>query len=214
MNPIVTKNGHERYIEWYDKTLKDISGKTLGLLSIGQDITEKRKMQKKLEEMALHDALTGLYNRKVLEKKLTDDIHSARRHGYDLSVLMLDLDHFKRINDQYGHLEGDNVLRRIAGVLKKSIRKTDYIARYGGEEFVVVLPGTPLEQAKAMAESLRRRTAEQKVPTKNGDYLTITVSIGATCFSENAQSLQRIIENADVAMYSAKEGGRNGVRIN
>ncbi len=212
INPIVTKQGHERYIEWYDKTLKEINGKILGLLSIGQDITEKLKMQKELEDMALHDALTGLYNRNILKQKLTDDITSASCYGHDLSVFMLDIDHFKKINDNYVHLEGDHVLRHMADVLNNSMRKDDYVARYGGEEFVVVLPKTSLNQAKEIAEHLRRTITEQNISTNNGKRIKITVSIGVACFSKHAQSLQSIIHNADIAMYSAKKNGRNRVR--
>ncbi|MCI5208712.1 MAG: diguanylate cyclase [Candidatus Electrothrix sp. ATG2] len=166
INPILTKDGQERYIEWHDKTLKDRGGNPLGLLSIGQDITERRDIQKKLEKMALRDPLTGLYNRTVLEEKLMDNIESAQRHRESLSVLMLDLDHFKRINDNYGHLVGDNVLRRVADILKKSTRRKDYAVRYGGEEFTVVLPETPLNQAQGLAERLRSNIAGQEIVTK------------------------------------------------
>ncbi|WLE95953.1 MAG: diguanylate cyclase [Candidatus Electrothrix communis] len=212
INAIVTKDGQERYIEWYDKTLKGVNGNVLGLLSIGQDITEKRKMQKNLEDMALHDALTGLYNRKVLEEKLTDNIKSTQRQGDEISLLMFDLDHFKQINDNYGHLEGDKVLRCMADILRKSIRKTDYAARYGGEEFTVVLPKTPLNQAVDMAERMRTSISRQDIASENGDRMNVTVSIGAACLTEHMQSPQHLILDADTALYAAKKGGRNQVR--
>ncbi|MCI5209794.1 MAG: sensor domain-containing diguanylate cyclase, partial [Candidatus Electrothrix sp. ATG2] len=212
VHPIVTKDGQERYIEWYNETLKDVNGKVLGLLSIGQDITEKRKIQNKLEEMALHDSLTGLYNRKVLEERLMDNIESAQRHRYALSILMLDLDHFKQINDNYGHLEGDNVLRRVADILKNSIRKKDFAARYGGEEFTIVLPETPLHQAQDLAERLRNNIAAQEFATQKGDHIHITVSIGAACLSSYIQSPKMLIQRADTALYSAKKRGRNQVQ--
>jgi diguanylate cyclase (GGDEF)-like protein len=212
VTPIIIKDGRQRYIEWYEKTLTDRNGTVLGLLSTGQDVTEKRSMQKKLEEMALHDALTGLYNRKVLEEKLLADIELAQSRKEELSLLMLDLDHFKRINDTYGHLEGDNVIRWVADILKHSIRKRDYIARYGGEEFTIVLPETSLQQAEKLAESLRKNISEQDIATKKGNRLQVTVSIGVASLSGQIQSHQTLLQYADTALYVAKRDGRNQVR--
>ncbi|XCN74579.1 MAG: diguanylate cyclase [Candidatus Electrothrix aestuarii] len=211
--PIITKDGRQRYIEWYEKTLKDRNGTVLGLLSIGQDITEKRSMQKKLEEMALHDALTGLYNRKVLEEKLMGDIELAQSNKKELSLLQLDIDHFKRINDSHGHLEGDNVLRWIADILKRSIRKKDYAARYGGEEFTIVLPETSEQQAEALAESLRESINEHEVVTKKGERVELTVSIGVASLSGHVKSHQVLLLHAETALYAAKRGGRNQVGV-
>ncbi len=157
--------------------------------------------------MAVHDPLTGLYNRNLLERKLNDDINRSIRYGHELSLLLIDIDRFKQINDQHGHLEGDNVLRCLAETLNASIRKTDYAARYGGEEFIVVFPETGLNEAKELAERLRIKamTAETE------KHIQITVSIGVTSFPEYAQAMQGLIHSADTSMYYAKKNGRNQV---
>ncbi len=207
INPIITKDGQKRYISWYDKTLKQKDGKIVGLLCTGQDVTAQLDLQQKLQYLAAHDPLTGLYNRTILEQKLTNDINRSTRYNHELSVLLLDIDHFKMVNDQHGHLEGDNVLRCITATVNESIRKIDYAARYGGEEFVVILPETGLNEAKELAERLRCKI----MAAETENHIQVTASIGVTSFPEYAQSMYGLIQSADSSMYYAKEHGRNQV---
>ncbi len=177
------------------------------------DITERKLAEEKLKYMVAHDSLTGLYSRREMKLRLTDEIERASRYKHPLSVFMLDLDHFKHVNDSYGHLVGDQVLGNFAKLLKNSIRTSDYAARYGGEEFVVVLPEAPLAKAEELAERLRKLIADCSFPVKIDKELKITVSIGIATFPEHAQTTKDLLEAVDSAMYAAKEAGRNQVKV-
>ncbi|MBL3535634.1 MAG: GGDEF domain-containing protein [gamma proteobacterium endosymbiont of Lamellibrachia anaximandri] len=166
----------------------------------------------RLKYLATHDSLTGLYNRKVMQQRITDEILRATRYKHILSVFMLDIDHFKQTNDTYGHKVGDTVLSKIASILESSIRKTDYVARYGGEEFAVVLPETPLSEAEELAERLRSQIAGHSISITDDQEINITASIGVATFPDDARSWEDLLEAADKAMYSAKEKGRNCVQ--
>lgn len=180
---------------------------------IALDITERKRTEEKLEYLATHDSLTELYNRKVLEQQLSDELLRAARYNHALSAFMLDVDHFKPINDTYGHKAGDTVLRGIAKILENSIRKIDYAARYGGEEFVIILPETPLAEAEELAERLCVQIAEHSIPIEDGKELNITASIGVSAFPEHGKSWGDLLKAADLAMYAAKAAGRNCVRV-
>jgi len=179
---------------------------------VWRDITERKQMENKLKHLATHDPLTGLYNRNVLEQRLNDEIERASRYKHTLSIFMLDIDHFKSVNDTYGHRVGDTVLQNIAKLMDSSIRNTDYTARYGGEEFVIILPETSLAKAEELAERLRKKIAEHPIPTENKNELNITVSIGISTFPVHAQTGQDLLGTADSAMYAAKKAGRNQVK--
>ncbi|RDH85524.1 MAG: hypothetical protein DIZ78_11335 [endosymbiont of Escarpia spicata] len=168
--------------------------------------------QRELEHLATHDALTGLYNRKALENRIEEELQRAARYNRDLSVFLLDIDHFKSINDTHGHQSGDSVLQCLAKVLEDSIRKTDYVARYGGEEFIVVLPETPLEEAMGLAERLRNSIAEHSVPLETDKKIKLTASIGVAAFPVHGQSWQNLLGAADAAMYAAKNAGRDQIK--
>lgn len=169
--------------------------------------------KKKLEFSSTHDELTELYNRRALGLRLNDVIDSAIRYRRSLSLLLLDIDHFKLVNDTYGHLVGDLVLKRIATVLEYSVRKSDTAARFGGEEFVVILTETALSEAKQFAENLRKAIEEQSIRIDNGDEISVTVSIGLASFPEHAKTSEALLNNADFAMYAAKIAGRNQIKI-
>ena len=164
-------------------------------------------------QLATTDAVTGLYNRHYLTSHMETQIQSADRKGKTLSVLMMDIDHFKRVNDTHGHAVGDRVLKEFAMRIGKNIRGVDLAARYGGEEFVVMMPETPVDWALMIAERLREEIADNpfEVGLKDGP-LNITVSIGVAA-SQADETPSQLLEVADKALYAAKEGGRNKVVV-
>ncbi len=159
--------------------------------------------------MALTDGLTNLANRKHLDSVLTEEIARSRRHGRELSLLMIDIDHFKRINDQHGHTGGDHVLRRIGLILQQRLRPGDKIGRYGGEEFCAILPETGLRDAAHVADLLRARLAEENF-IADGQRVSVTVSIGVAALQTETQPTD-LYRAADQRLYRAKESGRNRV---
>ena len=166
-----------------------------------------------LFEMATVDGLSQLYVRRYFENRLRDEIRRARRHPAIFSLMMLDIDHFKRVNDTYGHLVGDVVIRKVADVLRNSLRQgIDLPARYGGEEMVVLLPNTPLNGATLVAERIRKAIAELYIEelASTRSLPHITVSIGVSAFPEK-DDFKGLLEAADQALYRAKDGGRNRV---
>lgn len=168
--------------------------------------------EQRLFELSRRDGLTGLYNHTYLQELLEHELERARRHGHALSVLMFDIDHFKTVNDSYGHQVGDAVLARIGEVVKGTLRKIDHAARYGGEEFMVILPETGNNSAATLAERLRVGVARERVPTVAGK-LSVTISIGVVTYvpGNGHCDRQQLVEQADRAMYASKEGGRNRV---
>jgi diguanylate cyclase (GGDEF)-like protein len=166
-----------------------------------------------LAELAVTDALTGLYNRRYLYQQIEREFARAQRYKRPLACLMLDLDHFKAVNDTYGHQVGDRVLTLVGDVLRASLRNTDMAARFGGEEFVILAPETPAEACLVVAERIRSRIAEQSAAA-NGEIPRVTVSIGV-CTTEHPQaSVQdELVRLADEALYRAKESGRDRVVV-
>ncbi|MDR1686270.1 MAG: GGDEF domain-containing protein [Desulfovibrio sp.] len=159
---------------------------------------------------AEYDSLTGIYNRRHFEELLEDEMQRLSRHGRPLSVLMADVDHFKRVNDTWGHKTGDAVLREIAALLTDGIRGTDCCARYGGEEFVILLPYTDAEEAASLAERIRKRTEENFFTAEGGVPLQLTISFGVSGIGPmDALSREELLSAADGALYAAKRQGRN-----
>ena len=163
-----------------------------------------------LEALSTHDGLTGLYNHREFHRRLTQEVARFRRYGRPFSLVMLDLDHFKAVNDRYGHQAGDEVLRAIAVLLRAHVRPTEQVARYGGEEFMVLLPETGDRGALVAAERIRGAVAAHPVAIGGRD-ISVTVSIGVASFPENGESAETLIAAADQAMYAAKHAGRNRV---
>jgi two-component system, cell cycle response regulator len=166
------------------------------------------------------DVLTGWHNRRYLETRLQEELARSERERTPLSCLMFDVDHFKRVNDGYGHGAGDDILREVAMRIEKEIRSSDVSARYGGEEFVVILPRTPLETARVLAERIRAAVAERPFETASvPKSLAITVSIGLAEYRPGAAAAdpvvagERLIAEADLALYEAKASGRNTVAL-
>jgi two-component system cell cycle response regulator len=164
-----------------------------------------------LRVQAIRDPLTGLYNRRHMEEALGRELARAERGHLSLSVLMLDLDHFKRFNDTAGHPAGDVLLKQVAKVVEARTRKEDVACRYGGEEFVLILPGMPFEVARRRAEELRRAVGEASVEYGGQSLGSITISVGLACYPRHGISGKELLSAADKALYCAKERGRNQV---
>jgi diguanylate cyclase (GGDEF)-like protein len=180
-------------------------------LALARDRAESARQQlaqanRELEVLSVTDKLTALFNRVKLDRVLTAELARAHRYGSALSVVMLDIDHFKVVNDPFGHNIGDDVLVDIADTLRVSVRNSDTVGRWGGEEFLVILPSTDLDQAGAVAEKVRGRVADLKLPTVG----QVTVSLGVAEY-QAGDTEQQLVARADIALYAAKEGGRNRV---
>ena len=192
---------------------RDESGRITGVLSIGRDITEYKRMEEELERQARSDPLTGLANRRHFIQQAHSELSRINRYGGALSLLMFDVDHFKRINDTHGHNIGDLALQKIAAASRATMREVDIIGRIGGEEFVVLLPQTGSVQAVDAAERLRIAIVESKVRLESGESLHFTASFGVTTISGKSMGMDELLKRCDAAMYRAKESGRNQVCI-
>ncbi|MBF0257470.1 MAG: GGDEF domain-containing protein [Desulfamplus sp.] len=168
-----------------------------------------------LTNAATLDPLTGCYNRREFEEQIRKNIASAKRHQTPLSVFMFDIDHFKKVNDTYGHQAGDKVLQHVSNIVKKNIRTGDILARYGGEEFIAILPSTGKKEAMELSERLRQQIEDQSIVTESGE-IWVTASFGISSLaSSNKQAdsadMLKLIEDADTMMYKAKLNGRNTI---
>tara|TARA_Y100000782_G_scaffold29777_1_gene33274 strand:+ start:237 stop:1010 length:774 start_codon:yes stop_codon:yes gene_type:complete len=179
------------------------------LARVNTHITLKQQRDM-LQEMALKDQLTGLYNRYYLLEAAEQRMANAARHGTPISILMLDIDYFKNINDQHGHLVGDSVLARMAAELLSACRKEDIAARYGGEEFAFLLGYCPIDVAEAKAEVIRQQV--ESISFSHG--IKVTVSIGVTHLGAEDTTIEQLFDRADKALYQAKKLGRNQVCVN
>jgi len=166
-----------------------------------------------VKKEAIYDTLTNLFNRRHFEERLSAESQKAFESESNLSMIMVDIDHFKKVNDTFGHDGGDKVLREIASLLKNSVRQYDTVARYGGEEFVLLLPGAPLDPTSMVAERIRRLV--ENTPFDMGQtQIRITISLGISNFPiHRMKSKEELVKMADLALYEAKKGGRNRVCI-
>jgi diguanylate cyclase (GGDEF)-like protein/PAS domain S-box-containing protein len=171
---------------------------------------ENAQLFAKVQSMAITDYLTGLYNRRKFYEYATQEFERSRRYQRPLSVIMMDIDHFKRVNDTYGHAIGDQVLQGWAWVIKNNLRQVDILARYGGEEFVILLPETPIDEAIQTAERLRISASDATLPTRVGN-MSVTISLGVVCLDESCRNLEELLDRSDQAMYASKRTGRNKV---
>ncbi len=177
-----------------------------------ETIAELRQKQERLLTLSIRDELTGLYNRRHMEESLTREISRALRHKTSLAIIMLDLDYFKRINDNYGHMAGDLVLVEVGRFLGERSRGEDVVCRYGGEEFVIIMPGASLEAAMKRAEDIcREAPGNMRVKYREKNLPDITVSLGVAAHPEHGETSDLLLYNADSALYQSKKGGRNKV---
>jgi len=172
---------------------------------------QRRRLQEELERQARTDALTGLYNRRHFMEVASQELTRATRYGAKLAVLMIDVDHFKTINDTYGHKVGDLALQALAATCLGALREIDVVARFGGEEFAILLPETDAAAAFDVAERLRQALGDTKIPLEQGLPLRFTVSIGVAGLVEDVTNIDTLLSQADTALYAAKRHGRNRV---
>jgi diguanylate cyclase (GGDEF)-like protein len=180
----------------------------LRILKLEEQLTQARHQ---MEFLAMHDGLTDLFNRRAIEEQAEVELNHASRKGWPLSIILLDIDHFKAINDQFGHKVGDHTLRQLAQIISENLRRYDRAGRWGGEEFIVVLPDTQLPEAITAAERLRSMTAETKFFLENGESFPVHISLGVAWATGRYPSLTKFVDAADQALYQAKHSGRNRV---
>ena len=233
------KMDREQYMEWRtsisavphpsDTIVEFQDGRTIsihhrpmpdgGWVATHEDITARRRQEEdlrrateQLELLALQDPLTGLANRRKFAERFDYDAVRAKRGHTLLSLLMVDIDHFKAINDRNGHPAGDECLRTLANILESSVRQVDLVARFGGEEFAILLPETLLADAQSTAERIRLRIAQ--TPCRLAEsVVSMTVSVGAACMDPGGSTLDELVARADRALYRAKQAGRDQVCV-
>jgi diguanylate cyclase (GGDEF)-like protein len=184
----------------------------VGSVVVFQDITELKKLQQKLVEQSHVDALTGLANRRYLLKLMHQEFERIKRNHHSAVLIMADLDHFKNVNDTYGHAAGDQVLKAFAKLMNDTLRKTDIIGRLGGEEFVILLPETALDQALEMAERLKHN-AQMFSLNIDQHIIQFTVSLGMVEIHPDHNDIETSLAKADNALYQAKSNGRNRIEV-
>ncbi len=199
--------------------IQGIDGTTSSICVIIYDVTEQainnlelEKANDQLEIISKTDGLTGLLNRKSWEDLLEKEFERESRYHENCSLIIFDIDHFKKVNDGYGHPAGDEVIRQTADIVRQSIRKTDIAGRYGGEEYVILLPHTAIDSAHVLAERIRRKI-EAKPAYYEGQIIEYTVSLGLAAFDPSLKSPTSWIDFADKALYDSKQGGRNQTHI-
>ena len=219
----IDASGNEQYIEITASPVKDAGGETFGMVETYRNIMEKRiddelvSLVKKLNETQMHlklmsitDELTGLRNRRYIMERLEEEFQRARRSGRPLSLIMLDIDHFKQVNDTHGHLFGDIVLRVVSMRIKSNLRRHDLVGRVGGEEFLVVSPDSSLDDTIVVAERIRTIVNDEPICDGVRD-VSVALSAGVTMMRGDDTSVDILFSRADAALYKAKEEGRNRV---
>jgi diguanylate cyclase (GGDEF)-like protein/PAS domain S-box-containing protein len=203
----------EVYPQWQTITvIRDGDGQPLHYVAIFADISERKAAEARISHLAYHDPLTGLPNRLLLRDRLTQALHAAERSGSRVGVLVLDLDHFKEINDGLGHAAGDALLQQVALRLTASVRQSDTVSRVGGDEFVIVLSGLEHEDDALLVT--RKILESMKRPFElGGASVIVTPSIGVSFYPTDANTMEALLENADGAMYQSKIEGRNRARL-
>ena len=206
---VITQNGEERTITWHSVPIRDEEGRIAGGIISGEDITERKRDEETIRNLAYHDGLTGLPNRALFQDRVNLALARARRDRLGLAVMVLDLDEFKAVNDTLGHQAGDLLLRAVGKRLSGLLREVDTVARMGGDEFVILLSSL---QKREDASLVARKIVEtfQKPVDLGGRPVSVTTSVGIALFPQDGEDIDTLIRHADAAMYRVKEGGRNG----
>ncbi|GAB3361930.1 MULTISPECIES: sensor domain-containing diguanylate cyclase [Giesbergeria] len=231
--PMRHKNGGQVWIEVSSVPIYGSDGNIKGYQGIGRDISERKRHEAQLlqsqqqlenqlhqaaqektalQELATRDPLTGLYNRRYLDATFLRELARSRREEQPLAVVMLDLDHFKQVNDQYGHAAGDEVLKALAQLLRQGARESDLIARYGGEEFVAIMPNMSAQQAWERVQSWRTQLEAMPIVFANL-HIRVTLSAGIAIFPDHGQSPSQLLTRADEMLYQSKLAGRNQITL-
>ena len=207
-----SRDGEEFWIDTNIVPLRDAHGRVTHFATIGRDLSATRQLQQELRLMASTDPLTGLLNRRRFLEQAEKEFLRSRRYRHELAAVMLDIDHFKAINDTHGHFVGDQVLIALSRAAENLLRDIDILCRWGGEEFVILMPETPLAGAAILAERLREVLARLAVDTTAGP-LHFTISAGVAARGECDAGLTDILQRADTALYAAKDHGRNRIQV-
>lgn len=208
--PLIRKDGRQIWVWERGRGVEDDDGEIL-LEGIILDISDRKALEDELEELATRDPLTGLYNRRESSRLLEEELERARRYNRPMALLWVDFDHFKEINDTYGHAAGDSVLRSVSQLLDDSVRSVDSVGRFGGEEFVIILPEMGVHEAHETAERIRHRVSGQLYPLDGGAPVPMTISVGVAVYPDHGADAATLCAAADRAMYAAKSRGRNCV---
>jgi len=175
--------------------------------------TTLTRLHQRVETQAITDPLTGLWNRRYMAESLEREVARALRFGHEVSLIIVDIDDFKKINDRQGHLQGDIVLERVADVVREATRSIDVAARYGGDELAIILVETSREGATVLGERLAERMRETDVPLREGGRMGVTISVGVATVPDSADDLESLVDAADRALLRAKRAGKNQLRI-
>jgi diguanylate cyclase (GGDEF)-like protein/PAS domain S-box-containing protein len=202
------KKGSVIWVNLTVSLIRSPSGEPKYFVSVIEDISSRKEMERELILQANHDPLTGLGNRRTLAEELEKEVGRAARYSRPLSLLMIDIDHFKRVNDEYGHQAGDKVLVELAKIFELAIRMADTAGRYGGEEFLILLPELEHKQAVLLAERIRLEVESHAIRAE-GKVINVSVSIGVSSYPEHGVEAEKLIQASDNAMYKAKNNGRN-----
>ncbi len=192
--------------------LRNEQGDITHLFIAVHDVTEAVNFEQRLVALNMIDALTGVNNRRSLEAHLRDEVDRHKRYSHPLSLIMFDIDHFKNVNDTYGHQCGDFVLQKIAEIVGNTIRTEDVLARYGGEEFCCVLPETSAASAMILAERLRKKIADHVFEFQK-ERIRVTISLGVSFMNAGTSTADMLLKKADDGLYAAKNGGRNQIMM-
>ncbi len=197
------------------KTKDEVNELAGHFVMLGKKLSDRETELEKATELAIKDGMTGLYNNRYFRQRFSEFLTLYQRHKTHFSILITDIDHFKKFNDTYGHLQGDEVLKQFAIIMKAQCRETDIVARYGGEEFAIILPETDAKGATLVAEKMRKAYEVLEIINLNDKtVIHSTCSIGVTCVTESDfKTVDEVIEHTDKKLYKAKKGGRNQVWV-
>ncbi len=207
---VLHRDGSERWCNSVSNPIINEKGEVDGFRASVRDISVQKRLEADLEQLASVDGLTGLLNRRAFMEKAKEEVYRSDRYHKPFVIALLDIDHFKRINDTYGHAAGDRCLVALAGIVSQSIRQSDLFARFGGEEFVLMLTETELSQGMLLCDRLRRRISSAKVEF-GGETITMTASLGVADFLCTGETLDDMLARADAGLYEAKRNGRDQV---
>ncbi|OJA05626.1 GGDEF domain-containing protein [Halomonas sp. QHL1] len=213
---LLTRNGEQRHVMIQASAFYR-NGQFVHSRATVFDLTERKQLEEKLRAQAMTDPLTGVFNRRYLQTKATAEISRARRQNHPIALIAIDIDHFKQINDMYGHDVGDDVLTSFTKIVADLLRQEDLLCRVGGEEFAILLPNTSISHAEQVAERIRSTAAATPINVSEDHsekVLWLTASLGVTAILSNEKTLKPALKRADIGLYQAKENGRNQVVVN